>query len=462
MESGQKMILKKNRRAIVVALWAGLSIILPIAESSAEKASSMKKTGTAAMKKHEPEALAWLKKWVDINSFTLNVAGVNEVGKSTAEAFAQLGFQAKFVPSKKPVAGNHLILIKRGEGKAGGKSVAFVSHLDTVYSPEEEKRLGFAWKREGDRIYGPGVIDCKGGTALVWLMLKTLSEAEPDLYRRFTFYFFINATEEGFHHHFAEVVTPYLASRIEACLVVEPETLQAQGFQGSFRVVTARKGGGRFVIESMGQGGHAGNAHASGVNAIRQLARAVEAAESLTDPSREVTVNVGMFSGGVAPNRIPESAQASGDVRAFSQPHLTQTVEALKKIAKLPPLKSGDGKKSSTLRVKIADIMPPMSDNEATSKLFEVWERAGKESGARVEKLRRGGMSDANMLFDQVPTLDGLGPLGDNMHCSVHDPASGKEAEFLFLPAFLSKAQLNNRALLEILTAPPILSTGNK
>src|SRR5947208_1521227 len=105
-----------------------------------------------------PDALELLRQMVGINSFTSNREGVNRLGRFTAECFSPLGFTAEFVPSANPAWGEHLILTRKGRS---ARSIAMVSHLDTVFPPEEEVRNHFHWLREGDRIYGPGTHDIK-------------------------------------------------------------------------------------------------------------------------------------------------------------------------------------------------------------------------------------------------------------------------------------------------------------
>ena len=123
-----------------------------------------------------PAALEMLRQMVGINSFTLNRAGLKQLGHFTADAFAPLGFTAEFVPSTNPKFGEHLVLTRRGHGP---KNLALISHLDTVFPPEEEARNDFRWQVEGDRIFGPGTQDIKGGTVMIWLVLKALQAHAP-------------------------------------------------------------------------------------------------------------------------------------------------------------------------------------------------------------------------------------------------------------------------------------------
>src|ERR1041384_1075673 len=125
-----------------------------------------------------PAGLDMLRRMVEINSFTANAEGVNRLGRLTAQCFEPLGFTSEFVPSVNPNWGNHLVLTKQGRGS---KNLAFISHLDTVFPPEEERQNNFGWKPEGDLIYGPGTHDIKGGTVMMWLVLSALQQLMPEL-----------------------------------------------------------------------------------------------------------------------------------------------------------------------------------------------------------------------------------------------------------------------------------------
>src|SRR5579862_9626425 len=123
-----------------------------------------------------PAALDLLREMVEINSYTGNRDGVNRLGRLTAERFAPLGFTAASVPSIESAYGDHLILTRPGRSQ---RSVAMISHLDTVFPPEEEARNNFHWQPEGERVYGPGTQDIKGGTVMMWLVLAALRAQDP-------------------------------------------------------------------------------------------------------------------------------------------------------------------------------------------------------------------------------------------------------------------------------------------
>src|SRR5437867_2371758 len=129
------------------------------------------------------DGLEFLRQMVGINSYTLNRDGIQRLARMTAGRFAPLGFNTEFVPSRFSEFGDHLVLTRPGKSK---RTIAFISHLDTVFPPEEEERNDFHWRPEGDRIYGPGTQDIKGGTMMMWLVLMTLQAQAPAIFEDVT------------------------------------------------------------------------------------------------------------------------------------------------------------------------------------------------------------------------------------------------------------------------------------
>jgi glutamate carboxypeptidase len=380
---------------------------------------------------------------VGINSFTGNRDGVNKLGRFTAECFAPLGFTAEFVPSVNPGYGDHLVLTRRGRGT---RNIAMISHLDTVFPPEEEARNEFHWQREGDRIYGPGTHDIKGGTVMMWLVLQALREQAPKVFDEVTWQLLWNSSEETLSQDFGDVCRSRFDNGTLAALVFESE-----GRLGEERLmVVARKGRATWRVTVTGRGAHAGAKHRHGANAIAQLAHVVQRIAALTDYSRDLTFNVGTISGGTVLNRVPHEAVAEGEFRAFTPETVAQGKAALLALAGPGEVRSPVDRYGCNVKVEILTESRPWPRNAGTDRLASIWQRAGAQIGIPVNVEERGGLSDGNWIWDAVPTLDGLGPWGDNDHCSERSADGSKLPEYVDVRSFAPKGLLNTVAILKL------------
>lgn len=391
-----------------------------------------------------PATLDALRRMVEINSWTENRDGVNRVGRLTAELFAPLGLAAEFVPHANPAWGDHLVLTRPGTGAA---TVALVTHLDTVFPPEEEARNNFRWQPEGDRIYGPGTHDIKGGTAMILLVLEALRELAPAAFEATTWKLLANASEETLSEHFGQVCHARLGPDTRAVLVFE-----AEGRHGDARcLVRSRKGRGTWRITVAGRGGHAGNQHRRGANAIVQLGRVLDRVAALTDHSRELTFNPGIISGGGGLNRVPHEAVAEGEFRAFDPPVFAGARDRLLALAGPGDVRATTDGYPCHVTVETSSESRPWPRNPGTDLLLAHWQQAGADLGEKIEPEDRGGLSDGNLLWELAPTLDGLGPAGDNDHCSERSADGTKLPEYVDVTSFVPKAAVNALALTRLL-----------
>lgn len=393
-----------------------------------------------------PAALKMLRQMVGINSYTANPAGVNRLARLTAKCFAPLGFTAEFVPSTNPQWGTHLALTRRGRS---ARSIALVSHLDTVFPPEEEARNDFHWRPEGDRIFGPGTHDIKGGTVMMWLVLSALRAQAPKVFEALTWKLFWNASEECYSPDFGHVCRSRFNRRTLAALVFESEGRSGK----TSLLVVARKGRATWRVTVSGRGSHAGGKHAHGANAAVQLARTVQRIAALTDYSRDLTFNVGTIRGGTVLNRVPHEAVAEGEFRAFTPEAYAHAKTALLAMAGPGHVKSPADGYACQVKPEILTECRPWPRNSATDQLFGLWQQTGNELGLSLKAEERGGLSDGNLLWDAAPTLDGLGPWGNNDHCSERSPDGSKLPEFVEVSSFVPKAALNTLALLKLAKA---------
>ncbi|MEN9674275.1 MAG: hypothetical protein RIS76_171 [Verrucomicrobiota bacterium] len=393
-----------------------------------------------------PDALDLLRRMVEINSWTENRDGVERVGRLTSAAFAPLGFEAEWIPSRNPAWGDHLVMTRPGRTP---QSVAMVSHLDTVFPPEEEERNQFRWSVEGDRLFGPGTHDIKGGTVMMWLVLDALKALAPAAFDHVTWRLLWNSSEEMLSADFGDVCRARMGPDTLAALVFEAE---GKG-PGVRRMVVARKGRGTWRVRVTGRGAHAGVHPARGANAIVQLARVVTRISEFNDSTRDLTVNVGVIRGGGGLNRVPHEAEAEGEFRAFDGASYAWGRDQLMSLAGCGDVVSAVDGFPCAVAVEILSEHRPWPRNSGTDGLLVHFTAAAAELGQVVEGERRGGLSDGNHLWDHVPTLDGLGPSGDNDHCSERSSDGSKLPEYADLSSFVPKAAINVLGALRLLSA---------
>lgn len=390
-----------------------------------------------------PAGLEMLRQMVGINSFTANRDGVNRLGRFTADCFEPLGFQAEFVRSTNPAWGDHLVMTKNGRS---GRSLAMIAHLDTVFPPEEELRNDFRWQVEGDRIYGPGTHDIKGGTLMMWLVLSALKAQAPETFEEITWKLLWNSSEECFSPDFQNVCRGRFDTGTSAALVFEAEGRA----RGERLLVVARKGRGTWRATVRGRGAHAGGRHPAGANAVVQLGATVQKIAALTDYTRGLTFNVATASGGTVLNRVPHEAVAEGEFRAFSDATFESAKAQLLGLAGNGEVRSPEDGYLCQVEIEMLTQSRPWPRNANTDRLLDLWRQAGQELGMRIGYQERGGISDGNLIWDAAPTLDGLGPWGDNDHCSERSPDGSKTPEFVVISSFEPKALLNCTAILRL------------
>lgn len=396
---------------------------------------------TKCAARHLPEALEWLRRMVEVNSFTTNIAGIEAVGRVTADCFEDLGFTAEFVQAEDRGHGPHLFLRRPGT-EARARPVMLVTHLDTVFPPDEELQNDFRWSVEGERIYGPGSVDNKGGTALIWLMLRVMRDVLPDLFEGTSWLIGANSAEEVISSDFARRSEERCAGDARCVLIFEGGQRDHEGFH----IVTSRKGRLEYRITCKGRAAHAGSNLAQGINAVVELARLLPTIHALNDPARDLSVNIANVRGGTVLNRVPHEASAELEMRAFEPDVLADGAATLEALAG----KNEAGAEIVVERLGATVAWPGGQGGEA---LFSSWRKAGDSMNLSVHQMARGGLSDANYLCHLGPTLDGMGPNGGNAHCSERSEDGSKTPEFVDVSSFVPKAVMNVLAMLELLSS---------
>jgi glutamate carboxypeptidase len=389
-----------------------------------------------------------LQQMVSINSFTANPQGVNQLGDLTADAFAHLGFTADRVQATDFLYGKHLVLTRPGQSKdhQPAPKIGLISHLDTVYPAAEEIDNDFHWRISGKRIYGPGIYDIKGGTVMILLVLSALQAVAPNLFNSITWVIFLNAAEESLVSDFGQLCLERLNGEALAALVFEGGESNGAGF----KLVVARKGMARYHITVEGKAAHAGTSHHHGANAILQMSEVIQRVAGYTDYNQAITFNVGTISGGTVINRVPHYASAFVEMRAYSPSVFADGVDKMVALNKFSSVRSANGGYPCRVKVNILGQWKPWSPNENSNALLDLWQETGQGLGTIVEPQERGGLSDGNWTWQQIPTLDGLGPDGGNAHCSERSEDGSKDQEYILPESFAPKALLNCLAIMKL------------
>jgi glutamate carboxypeptidase len=338
--------------------------------------------------------LSLLRKMVEIESPSDDKAAVDRMGSFLAEAFERLGGQVTFYPQK--AAGNHL---KAEFAGGGGKPVLLLGHFDTVWPMGTLAKMPFHIK--DGRAFGPGVYDMKAGIAMMMFALRALKEAGA-AHRPVTI---LLDTDEEVGSTTGRPIVEAAAKDCEAVLVLEP----SQGPQGHLK--TSRKGVGDITIRVRGRASHSGVDFEKGRSAIIELARQLLEIVKFTDLPRGITVNPGVIQGGTRSNVIAAEAWAEVDLRIA---RATDAAELEKKFAALKPFDA-----ECSIELSGGINRPPMERTEGTVRLFNIAKEIAAAMGWKVEESSTGGGSDGNFTSALgIPTLDGLGALGEGAHAS--------------------------------------------
>ena len=280
-------------------------------------------------------------------------------------------------------------------GSGSGERVLLLGHLDTVWPLGTLKSM--PCRLANGRLWGPGTLDMKAGVAMALTAIEMLAEA-GFLQREIVL---LLTSDEEVGSPISRPITEQLAVGCAAVYVLEP----AQGLACK----TARKGTGNWRIDVTGVAAHAGVDFEKGASAIRELARVVDTVSGWTDLNHGLTVSVGMAGGGSKLNVIPAQAWAEVDVR-FARKADGPRIE--RKFAALNPID-----KRCALAVTGGINRPPMERTRGTVKLYRKARTLAAELGFELEEAATGGASDGNFTAALgIPTLDGLGAVGEGAH----------------------------------------------
>lgn len=360
--------------------------------------------------------LEGIRAWVEIESQTADVGGVNLMMSRCAEEFEAAGGIVTRIPGQ-PGFGDHLSIRSPWGGHGSNRGVLILCHLDTVH-PKGTLAAELPYRVEGDRAYGPGIYDMKGGAYLALAAFRAITAAGRTT--PLPLHFLYTADEE--------VGSPTSRALIEQAASEAKYVLVDEPARDGGLIVTARKGVGRYQIAVTGRPAHSGGRHRDGRNAILELARHIIDIEAKTDYATGVTFNIGTVAGGTAENVVPAKARASIDVRVRT---LAQAAEVDRWLTSIKPY---DPDCTVTLTGKLN--RPPYEKNAGVAALYEHARKLAAEIGFDLIDTTTGGGSDGNFTADMVPTLDGLGVDGEGAHTLD---------EYIYVSSIMPRLKLQQR-----------------
>jgi glutamate carboxypeptidase len=337
--------------------------------------------------------LEGIRRWVEIETPTEAPEQVNRLVTMVADGYRGLPATLERVSGREG-RGDHLVARSAwGQDQPG---ILVLSHLDTVHPLAFIERLPF--RIEGDRAFGPGIYDMKGGAYLAYHAFAQLCAGSE-------------RNTLGITHLYVsdeEIGSPTSRALIEAEGHKAKYVLVTEPARDGGKIVTGRKGVARFEVFVQGVPAHAGSRPQDGRSAIRELANLIQALEAMTDIARGVTVNVGVVRGGTKPNVIPEAAYAEVDLRVMT------VADADEFVQKILSLKS----KTEGVTVKVTGELnrPPYEKGNAGAALYEHAKTLAAEIGFDLVDTFTGGGSDGNFTAPFTATLDGLGVDGEGAH----------------------------------------------
>jgi glutamate carboxypeptidase len=313
---------------------------------------------------------------------------------SLVESWAkEFGARSKYYKQRE--FGNVLEL-RFGPSRSAVKPVFLIGHLDTVWPIGTLAKM--PWRESDGRYWGPGVLDMKAGIVMALAALNTLRAmklARPVI-------LLLNSDEEV-GSPISRPITERLALESAAVLVLEP----AQGLAYK----TARKGVGHYHVQVTGIGAHSGVDFERGHSAVLELAKLIQTISNFTNLPRKLTVNCGVIAGGTRSNVVASSAYAEVDVRIAKASDAAYVNKLFRNLKVSDP--------HCKLTVTGGINRPPMERKAGTIALFKKAHSLAAEIGFKLEEAATGGGSDGNFTAALgIPTLDGMGAVGDGAHAA--------------------------------------------
>jgi glutamate carboxypeptidase len=341
---------------------------------------------------------------VRLESPTTDKAAVDRCGRELASRLEAMGAEVTRLP--RTDRGDHLRAEFRtpsspGNGRGSPPQILLLGHFDTVWPVGQLERMPLMC-RDG-RLHGPGVFDMKAGIAIGMLAVRAVLDASVPSPRSIVMLW---TTDEEVGSGTSRADIEAEARRSEAVLVLEPSLPGGA-------VKTERKGCGGYEVVVRGVAAHAGVDPEKGASAVHELAHQILKIDALQDPARGLLVNVVQVAGGRRSNVIPEEARATVDVRVPSAGEAARVDALFRGLTAVDP--------RTTVAVSGGIDRPPLERHPRNERLYDQAKAIARELGGDLREGSTGGGSDGNFTSAiGVPTLDGLGAVGDGAH-ALHE-----------------------------------------
>jgi len=332
---------------------------------------------------------------VRLESPTDDKAAVDRCGAELARRLASIGARVTRLPRSD--RGDHVL----AECGCGSSQILLLGHFDTVWPIGQLERMPLV--RSNGRLHGPGVFDMKAGIAIAMLAARAIVETGTPLSHRLVMLW---TTDEEVGSGTSRAAIEDEARRSAAVLVLEPSLPGGAA-------KTSRKGCGGYEVVVRGVAAHAGIEPEKGASAVQELAHQVLRINALQDLARGISVNVVRVSGGLRSNVIPDEARAVIDVRVPTAAAAAEIDEAFRRLDTV------DGR--TNIVASGGFDRPPLERTAGVARLYDQARAVARELGFDLAEGGTGGGSDGNFTAALgVPTLDGLGAIGDGAH-ALHE-----------------------------------------
>ncbi len=349
------------------------------------------------LRKRLPQMLETLRELTLLESPSLDKKTADRCCEFLAEKWLRHGTIAQIIRQKH--RGDHLRVVwQPAEGRTKSQLLV-LGHYDTVYPTGTLAKMPF--RVSAGKAYGPGTFDMKAGIVQALFALETIRELHAPVQKRLVFLW---TSDEEIGSGSSRKLIEVEAQRSDAVFVLEPSL----GPRGLLK--TSRKGVGEAELIVHGRSSHAGLAPEKGINAVHELAAQITRLEKWNDLSRGVTINADVVSGGSRANVIADRAQATLDLRAWRHADM-RALE--KRLHSLKPIHRG-----AKLEIRGGFDRPPL-ERKHSATLFARAKSIARELGFSLGEAAAGGGSDGNFTAALgIPTLDGLGAVGDGAHAT--------------------------------------------